>query len=271
MLDLGAQFLDGSGYGVQLSATDTRLTDSRIETALKGYLDGFASARTSTAPVTIVIATNNDSATAIDSNAGRNWAGMINQLRAYVSSQGWSGLDVVGGNDIEAGFRGTEAQAESWTKGYLVETSAPYVFLGSADGCPATGAAGGTCQYGWTASQYYRLAHGLAPTQMFALPQIYVTAMAQQWKGIDLTGAAGADRITFLGPLTEYAACQQPGSGCGDSGYLTPAAARSALAAALASVAATSQQRLPVSTDLRIDNTAGAGSAQRRATSAVPN
>jgi len=144
------------------------------------------------------------------------------------------------------------------------------VFIGAASGCSAT-AVSGTCNRGWTQRNLYNLAHGISPTRILALPQIYYSVNASQWKYISLAGASGADRINFVGTLSEYAACQQNAgtpNACVPSGYLTPSASWSALRTALSSSAAVSVQRLPVSTDLRIDTVPGAPLSAKRVTTA---
>jgi hypothetical protein len=159
-----------------------------------------------------------------------------------------------------------ESEAEDWTRAFLAATDAPYIFIGAASGCPTTGV-GGTCNWDWTQPNFYALAHGIAPERILALPQIYYPANAQQWKYISLAGASGADRITFVGSLSEYAACRTKGSGCA-SGYLTASKSWRALRDALSSSDAITQQRLPVATDLRIDSTPSAPLSAKRVTTA---
>ena len=140
------------------------------------------------------------------------------------------------------------------------------MFDGAASGCSTTGV-GGACNYDWTQGNFYALAHGISPSRILALPQIYYPENAAQWKFISLSGASGADRIDFVGPLTEFAACSVPGSGCA-SGFLTADAAWQALRSALSSNAAINLQRLPVATDLRIDSAPGAPASAMRVTTA---
>jgi hypothetical protein len=141
------------------------------------------------------------------------------------------------------------------------------VFTGAASGCPTT-AVGGTCNWGWTQRNFYNLAHGISPTRILALPQIYYPVNAAQWKYISLAGASGADRMSFIGALSEYAACQPSGSGCDLKGLLTPAASWQPLRSALSSSPAISLQRLPVSTDLRSDTLPSAPASAKRVSTA---
>jgi hypothetical protein len=265
LLHIGGQNMIGGTYGVQLSAVSQTLTDAQLVTAVNGYVDGYASCRTNTDPVYIVVATNNDGDLR-DSAAGKDWAdNVIDKVAAHAA--GAAGLVVAGANDIEPDFFGTEAEAEAWTTGFVANTSAPYLFTGAASGCSSTAVAG-TCNWGWTQRNFYNLAHGLSPTRILALPQIYYTVNAAQWKYISLAGASGPDRISFVGALSEYAACQTPGSGCDLKGLLTPVASWQALRSALSSSAAVSLQRLPVSTDLRTDTLPSAPVSAKRVTTA---
>jgi hypothetical protein len=251
---------------VELSATTIVLTNAQLVTALKGYVDGFVRCRTGTDPTYLALGTNNDG-TRLDGAAGADWADhVVDPVQTYA---GRAGLTVAGANDIEPDFdqddSGTvaEAKAEAWTTGFLGATPAPYVFNGAANGCPST-ATGDACNRGWTQQNLYDLAHGLSPSRILALPQIYYPVNAQQWKYISLAGASGADRITFVGALSEYAACQLAGSGCDLDGLLQPALSWQALRDALSSNSAISLQRLPVSTDLRTDTAPSAPLAAKR-------
>lgn len=240
VLDIGAQLNNKSG--VQLSATATNLTYAQLVTAVQGYLDGFGSV----SGATVAVGTNNegDFAGYPASGRGADWANkVIDQLVPG------AGVTVAGADDIEADFASTEPQAEQWESSYLASTSQNLIFTGAADGCPTEyGASNGTCNYGWTEAQHYRLAGGLNPARIQALPQIYLPVQAVQWANIFSTGGRG---LTFLGALTEYAACPTASSpGC-NFAALTPAQGWAALYHALSTVVSTPS--LPSVTDLRVD------------------
>jgi hypothetical protein len=167
---------------------------------VNAFTEGFASCTSS--PATIAVGTNNDGDFAAYPVAARaaDWANLvIDALTPHTN------LSLVGAIDIEAGFAGTEADAETWESDYLdAAATQTLIFNGSADGCPAAAGAAGACDYGWTQAQYYALAGGANPSQIRALPQIYVTDQATQWANIDAIGGKG---ITFDGALTEYATC----------------------------------------------------------------
>jgi hypothetical protein len=221
LLHIGAQLNDKSG--VQLSATSTNLTYAQLVAALQAYLDGFG-----TVPnATVAVATNNDANDWTNYPAaqrGADWADKVVDLLTP-----GAGVSVVGADDIEGGFFSTEAQAEAWESAYVAAASnQKLIYVGSADGCPTSYPSSTACSYGWTLAQYYKLAGGLNPTHVQALPQIYVTAQATQWANID---HAGGGALSVLGSLTESGAC---GTACS----LTPDEAWAALHDALAKVPA---------------------------------
>jgi hypothetical protein len=81
------------------------------------------------------------------------------------------------------------------------------VFNGSADGC-STIHSRSHCNNGWTARDLAYLAGVMAPDRILVLPQIYNTAMAEQWGQISRTAVKdGHKPLRILGPLTETAAC----------------------------------------------------------------
>lgn len=221
LLHIGAQSqhapLSKQNPGVALTGfsenTTPRLTYPQLVTALEGYLDGYVRCRPGSASVTIAIGTNNDGDFTQYTAAakGTDWATqVIKPLAAYVAAQ--SGLEVVGANDIEAGFASTEAQAEQWETTYLADTDARLVFDGSADACPTTFGATGSCgavaddngvTKTWTLAQYATLAHGMSPSRILALPQVYVPQQAWQWANISF---ADGGQVSFAGALTERAA-----------------------------------------------------------------
>jgi hypothetical protein len=244
LLDIGAQVMSGSTPGVQLTATAMVLSYPAITSALQSYLGGYASG-SGAAPATIGIGTNNDGTFAIYPAAamGSDWAALLGGLTAPAGSN----ITVIGANDIEAGFAGTESQAEAWEAAFLANPAQSLIFNGSADGCPSgvgvVTALG--CANGWTQAQYYRLAGSLAPGRIHVLPQVYVAAQAQQWANIDLAGGGG---LSFAGALTEASACGSAG-GCTS---LSPAQGWAALTYALSTNAVTAPAVVPATTDLTI-------------------
>ena len=189
---------------------------------------------------------------------------MIAPLQSAVSNPN---LVVAGADDVEAGFAATASQAEQWEASYLAGGSAKLILDGAADGCPTTpGTVNAKCQpvpvdgsptetQTWTQTDYATIYRhtGPSPGRVFALPQIYVAAQADQWANIALVGALTGQPIFFRGALTEVAAC---GSACS----LAPSDAWARLWQALSANASTqpsaggSSGPMTASTDLRIDS-----------------
>jgi len=244
LLDIGGQ---GNG-GVALSAVGTWVSYATLVTAIQAYVDGYASAQQPSAPVWIALGTNNDMT--VNASTGADWATqVVNPVSRYAGKY-ISGIAIVGANDIEPGFRAGPSATLSWLQGYLGATGQPFVFNGSADGCNWS-APNGSCNNGWTASYLYQLSAGMAPTRMIALPQIYNTTMAKQWKYISLTGSVnGWPRVNLGGALTEVMACAQANGACYS---MDPGAAWNALWSQIQSDPRTALGTLPWVTDLRIN------------------
>jgi hypothetical protein len=237
LLDIGAQLNDKSG--VALTVVDTRVIYPDLVAAVNKYLQSFAGCHLGST-ATVALGTNNggdfDAYPAAD--RGADWADKVVDAVTVPA-----GLAVVGANDIEAGFSSTEQEAEDWESAYLqAATTKKLIFNGSADGCPTTyGATNKSCAFGWTQANHYKLAGGLNPTQIQALPQIYLPEQAVQWADINATGGK---KIYFVGALTERAAC---GAACS----MAPSEGWAALYHSLSTLVAAPS--LGVVTDLRID------------------
>jgi hypothetical protein len=270
LLHIGAQSttspLSAADPGVRLSATNTRLNYSSVVTALIGYLDGYAAHATASSAVTIAVATSTDGGYD-PATMGTDWASkVIEPLRQHAA--GLSGVTVLGANDIEAGFALSEAQAEAWETAFLAQLQGQLVFVGSADACPtAFGTSGASCgavavdggpqTQTWTQAQYYRLTHGLNPSQIIVLPQVYVPAQATQWANIDRTGFGSSGHIAFVGSLTEAAACPAgsgSAQGCPAGGSLSPVQGWASLWLALSANGLTNSSSLAFATDLKVDS-----------------
>ncbi|MEO6501817.1 MAG: fibronectin type III domain-containing protein [Jatrophihabitantaceae bacterium] len=245
LLQIGGQ--DEYRGGTLLSATSRYVSYPAVVSAMKAYLDGYATTQRASAPLTLAIGTNND--IDVSYSAGVSWArNIVNPVAAYAASR-HPGVIIAGANDIEPGFSATVSESRAWVSGYLGATSSKYVFNGSADGC-STYAPGSGCNNGWTQADMQWVSGGAAPTRTISLPQIYNYAMPLQWKNISLTGTAvGKPRIYFGGPLTEVTACDQAGT-CDSIGNVD---AWNRLWNAISSTTATRQSQMPHGTDLRIN------------------
>jgi hypothetical protein len=245
LLQIGGQ--DELNHGALLSATSRFVSYPGVVSAVKAYLDGYATRQRPYAPLTLAIGTNND--VDVSASAGISWArNVVGPVVVYAAGH-HPGMAIAGANDMEPGFSATVSQTRSWLAGYLSATGSRFVFNGSADGC-STGVPGGRCNNGWTMGDLQWLSGGAAPSRTISLPQIYNYAMPLQWKYISLTGTgAGRPRIYFGGPLTELTACSQAGS-CGS---ISNVDAWSRLWSAISSTPATRQFQMPHGTDLRIN------------------
>jgi hypothetical protein len=266
LLDIGAQSvkhgLSLADPGVVLNVVGTPVSDTDLVTALASYLHGYATTQTSGSSLTVVVATNSDGDfTAYPAaTAGADWATkVVNPLQATAGP----GITVIGGNDIEAGFAATYAQAVAWEQNYLAQSStSKLAFVGSADACPATyGVTAGACEavavddgpttQTWTQANYWALAHGVAVTRIVAMPQIYLPIQAAQWANIAANPKA-TSRLDFLGALTERGACPGVSASC-PSASLAPGQGWAALKLALNGYAVTAATVPTYSTDLRVN------------------
>ena len=235
--DIGAQ----SGNGVLLSTTTRWVSYSALVTAMKAYIDGYASTQKPNAPMLIAIGTNNDGS--VSAATGASWARqVINPIRSYAGR--YPAISVAGANDIEPGFYAGVSASRAWLSGYLGATGAQFVFNGSADGCPTS--SGTWCNNGWRVSDLYWLSGGADPGRILSLPQIYNTVMPWQWR---LISASGTQKVNFAGPLTEWTACDQSSS-CGS---ISNVYAWQILFKALNSTTNTAMSAMPYGTDLRIN------------------
>jgi Fibronectin type III domain len=243
LLQIGGQ----TTSGVVLTASSIYVSYTSTVTAMEAYLDGYASKQHTNAPATIAFGTNNDMD--VRTTTGAIWAQkVVNPLVSYAKR--YPNITVAGANDIEPGFRGSIGASEAWVQGYLGATSATFVFNGSADGCGST-SAHTVCNNGWRANSIAWMAGGYSPSRTLALPQIYNTTMAKQWRYISITAVEnGRKKINFAGPLTEYTACVLQHGGCGS---LTNNSAWTALWGELQIDVRARQSSLPYGTDLRIN------------------
>jgi hypothetical protein len=243
LLQIGGQ----TPTGVVLSATSTFVSYAATLTAMKAYVDGYHHSQNSNAPVILAIGTNNDMD--VNASTGAIWANsLIDPLASYAAQ--YPNITIAGANDIEPGFIGSVAATKSWVSGFLAATSAQFVFNGSADGCGWT-RTGTDCNNGWSMAALQWMSGGAAPGRILSLPQIYNTTMPIQWKYISLTGVvAGAAKVNFAGPLTEYTACVQQTHSCGS---IPNNLAWTALWTQLQSDSRIAQSSLPYGTDLRVN------------------
>jgi hypothetical protein len=259
LLDIGAQsnnntvpsanptVLSPANPGVRLTGLvpPVRLSYPQLVTAVDAYTQGYTSCGSGN--VTVALGTNNSGSSPGYPAAakGLDWADKVVDMLAPHAQ-----VTLTGANDIEASFGGTQADALAWETNYLNATSSNLVYTGSADNCPSTfgstadcgAAAGQAAGPNWTRASYAYLAHGLSPSRITALPQIYYGSQAVQWANINATAG---NAIVFAGALTENA------SACGADCAMTPGQGWAALYHSISTNL--TAPKIPVVTDLRVD------------------
>jgi hypothetical protein len=200
LLDIGAQRNDETG--VQLTGTDDEahhIDYAGLVTALDSYVAAYGTGRDTGA---VLIGTSNSADDWTHYTGTMRGADWWRKVVSQVSAP--AGVSVVGASDIEPGFgTGKVSDAVKWKAAYQGTGYRPFVFNGSADGCPVDfGAPDKTCANGWTERDLLALAGG---QNTEALPQIYDSRQAIQWANIYQTGELISEQFDFLGALTENA------------------------------------------------------------------
>jgi hypothetical protein len=176
VLDFGEPFLSGSTYGTYLFGGGGFASDGAITTAAEDFATGARGCNSSTS-FTLAIGTSNyygDLGGASNSTwntAGQHWGGLVNNVKNYVNSKGYSEIAVSGADDIEVEWA-SYGQSSNFVNGYN-STSSQFLFDYGDD----------TPGY-WTNAQVYYVAYGAADD--LPLPEIYYNADAtQDWEPLD--------------------------------------------------------------------------------------
>ena len=209
----------GFGYGTFIYDYLSLASTQQIAEAAKGFIRGYALCSTGESEMNIVVGTSNYKGET-NSNHGRAWAGMINDLHTWLSTSAeakdWSPrISVSGGSDIEPSWN-SAANSRAWVDGYATTAIRPMYNFGSCDGCPTANNPSATPNNSWTLEDIWYVSYGARFAQAF--PEIYARSgiNARQWQYVSLYAATqhGA-RIQFAGLLTQYQACQdRDPSGC---------------------------------------------------------
>lgn len=215
LLNFGDPGWDSNGvFGAWDNGLGGFVSNATIEANVKNYMSGFWTCTVAGSKSFMNVApgvTNHGSGINSSNNRalGVAWGNMIKDLNSWITSKGYQHqLDALGSADFEPGY-GAVSNALAWADGFG-STGAYYYDFGSADGCPPYG----SCNNGWTQADEYKLAWG-NPTAL-ATPQIYNSAMAQQWAQISQWGAqhSSAGKIVFSAALSQYQACIDVNSPC---------------------------------------------------------
>lgn len=93
----------------------------------------------------------------------------------------------------------------NWVQGFASVSGYDYLDFGSADGCPTNSSNNGPCNNGWNQYDVWYVSWGAPPA--FPTPEIYYSALAQQWAMISLYGAqhqGSYGTVYMQGPWDEY-------------------------------------------------------------------
>ncbi len=214
VLDYGQPWYDTTdGYGTRLIPPDMTATPvfariSDIEAAVGAFAAGYHDCAYNEHQQIIVVAgVNNSYSSHLNSNHGKQWAGMLKDLQATLTPMA-NQVALAGGIDAEPGndFDPTYTPTANWVNGFIAGGKANLYNFGSPDTyvcrpTPApltptpvlTARPWAVCDT-WNTDQYYDISWGLSPQRIYALPQVYKSLNAGWWydiarAGVDLHGA----------------------------------------------------------------------------------
>jgi hypothetical protein len=219
VLDFGKPAFEHGGYGTLLFS-GRFATNRRITNAMFGYAHGYVSCLPEGSTATIELArgtSNYHPAVPSAYTAGVRWARETNRLGRMLARKGLDGhVEATAADDAEPAWDPAFRQTRQFFHGFRTAVHGHTLFdYGSLDG--GVGAV-------WSSRQAWYVAGGLANTK--ALPEIYNSAMAEQWAELARIASGKYHRgIQFAGVMTQGT----PSCDCG----LGPTAAHDALATAL--------------------------------------
>ncbi|HKN63067.1 MAG TPA: hypothetical protein VJV76_01930 [Gaiellaceae bacterium] len=219
VLDFGKPSFQHGGYGTLLFS-GRFAPNRRITNAMFGYARGYVSClpEGSTAAIELARGTSNYHPSVPSAyTAGVRWARETNRLGRMLARQGLDAhVESAAADDAEPAWDPAFRQTRQFFHGFRTGVHGHTLFnYGSLDG--GVGAV-------WTARQAWYVAGGLPNTK--ALPEIYNSAMAEQWAELARIASGKYHRgIQFAGVMTQgTSSCN-----CG----LRPTEAHDALAGAL--------------------------------------
>jgi hypothetical protein len=221
ILDFGSPKKVGSEYGTDLFWLGP-VSISQISAAVKNFGQGYYTCVGDDrySQVIVGVGTTNYHTSISNTtdfyNHGVAWARMVNDLNAWLTTQGYSSqVLVVGANDVELAWN-TPAITKAWANGYNSVYKYDWYDYGSLDGCATNSNPNSTiCGNGWTREDAWYVTYGTKP--VWPLPLIYATSgvNAQQWALLSLYSynTRGYSFI-FIGPMTQKQACDQSPGQC---------------------------------------------------------
>ncbi len=221
ILDFGSPKKVGSEYGTDLFWLGP-VSISQISAAVQNFGQGYYTcvADDRDSQIYVGIGTTNYHTSISNTtdfyNHGVAWARMVNDLNAWLTTQGYSSqVLVVGANDVELAWN-TPAVTKAWVNGYNSVYKYDWYDYGSLDGCATYSNPNSTiCGNGWTREDAWYVTYGTKP--VWPVPLIYATSgvNAQQWALLSLYSynTRGYSFI-FIGPMTQKQACDQSPGQC---------------------------------------------------------
>lgn len=256
VLDYGEPYDDGNGtYGTSdYGAGNPFESDAQIQTAVEGYLDGYAGCNAPAGShLTLAVGTSNYGGKVTVAHATA-WAQMVQALTTYIAGKSYANETIAAADDMETGWS-SAAVTRAWLDAYRAQTSTIALYdYGDAGGCPSTSySASAVCQTGWTQADVGYVG-GAAGSNVYAIPEIYNTSgtTAKQWAQIALGMAQASTPLRFAAVMTQDGACNL-GGGCSGLDN-TPAAALSLLNGQFALNAQTASIVVTSATDITTAN-----------------
>jgi len=231
VLDFGYPSYDNTSgqYGAKLLTDLSFHSTGDIENGVKAFLYGFHYCSTSPVSLTLSVGVNNSGA-GVTREHGVAWAQMVNDLNTWViipPSYADKIAAVWGGIDAEPSWN-SPAVTRAWVDGYAATYTgqSKYANFGSCDGCPYSGCPACVPNNNWSRDDIWYVSWGAAPA--YPLPEIYLTSgvNADQWYRMSLYAYTNHGyRMSFVGSLTQWNACQEVGGCAGtdnrpEAGYL---------------------------------------------------
>jgi hypothetical protein len=200
LLDFGAaRKIDANTWGA-IDFSSTTFSNPSILAALKSGADGHHNCYTGTGTTDILYGNTNYHMSNVGMsstdvyNAGFYQSQRSQDLFNYQVSKGYNKQSSDAASDMEPSWDGP-GLTKQLVNGDFAQGWALYYDYGSADGCPQSGSSG-SCNNGWTVGDVgYVSFHGLA----VPLPEIYITAQADQWTVIRRWWNNNNGSYTFFG------------------------------------------------------------------------
>jgi hypothetical protein len=200
LFDFGAARKLAVGAWGAIDFSNTTFSNPDIVTALERAADGYHNCHVR-GSVDIVYGNSNYhlSGSGMSSTdawyAGYYQSTSVQAVAGYQAAKGYDSQTADAASDMEPSWDSASI-TKQLVNGDTAQGWAVDYDFGSADGCPQSGSADGSCNNGWHASDVgYVSDHGLA----LPLPEIYYAANANQWTVVRKWWTANQSRYSFAG------------------------------------------------------------------------